>query len=78
MPETRMNTASPCCSGSLCIWPFQFTLGNGMEEVVGSIPTRSTKFGPDVGRFEALRRQRAPACRGGRRFDPDQVHQAIQ
>ena len=42
-PETRMNTASPCRSGSLRICPFQFTLGNGMEEVVGSIPTRSTK-----------------------------------
>jgi hypothetical protein len=40
--ENRMNTASPCRFGSLCIWPSRFTLGNGMEEVVGSIPTRST------------------------------------
>ena len=37
-----MNTAVSCRSVSLCILPSQFTLGNGMEEVVGSIPTRST------------------------------------
>ena len=39
---------------------------HGMEEVVGSIPTRSTN---------RQIKERVPACRGGRRFDPDQVHQ---
>ncbi len=44
MLETRMNTASPCHSGLLCVSPSQFTLGNGMEEVIGSIPIRSTNL----------------------------------
>jgi hypothetical protein len=43
MPETRMNTACLCRSVSLYVWPSQFALGNGMEEVAGSIPARSTK-----------------------------------
>jgi hypothetical protein len=38
---------------------------HGMEEVVGSIPTRSTKFPATF---------RVPACREGRGCDPDQVH----
>jgi len=37
-----MNTASSCRSLSLAISPSQFVEGNGMEEVVGSIPTRFT------------------------------------
>jgi hypothetical protein len=40
--ETRMNTAFLCRSISVCVCPSRFALGNGMEEVVGSIPTRST------------------------------------
>jgi ABC-type transport system involved in Fe-S cluster assembly fused permease/ATPase subunit len=44
MPETSMNTAFPCRCESLLICPYSFALGNGMEEVVGSIPTRSTIF----------------------------------
>jgi hypothetical protein len=31
-----------CLSVSLPIYPYSFALENGMEEVVGSIPTRST------------------------------------
>src|SRR5215469_7923724 len=42
MRETRMNTAPSCLLLSLGILPLQFVEGNGMEEVVGSIPTRST------------------------------------
>jgi hypothetical protein len=41
--ETTMNTASQHRSVSLAVWTLQFVEGNGMEEVVGSIPTRSTK-----------------------------------
>jgi hypothetical protein len=37
-PETRMNTASLCRLVSLSICPCSFGLGNGMEEVIGSIP----------------------------------------
>ena len=43
MPEIRMNTASLCRSQFRRVAPSQFILRNGMEEVVGSIPTRSTK-----------------------------------
>src|SRR5437879_2469468 len=43
-----------------------------MEEVVGSIPTRCTKIS-----FARMRAERVPACREGRRFDPDQVHQFL-
>ncbi len=43
MLETRMNTASLCSFVFLYVCLYSFTLGNGMEEVVGSIPTRSTK-----------------------------------
>jgi hypothetical protein len=42
MPETRMKTAFPCRCVSLLICPCAFALGNGMEEVIGSIPIRST------------------------------------
>ena len=41
MPETRMNRAS-LRFVSLAICPYSFTLRNGMEEVIGSIPIRST------------------------------------
>ena len=44
MPETRMNTASQCRSHFVSVAPSEFALRNGMEEVVGSIPTRSTKL----------------------------------
>ncbi len=44
MRETRMNTAFLCRSISLCVCSSRFTLGNGMEEAVGSIPTRSTNY----------------------------------
>ena len=44
MRQTSMNTASPYPSPSLGILPQQFVEGNGMEEVVGSIPTRSIIF----------------------------------
>ena len=40
--KPRMNTALQCRSLSFAIWPQQCVEGNGMEEVVGSIPTRST------------------------------------
>jgi hypothetical protein len=42
--KTRKNTAFLYHSVSLLICPYSFALGNGMEEVVGSIPTRSTKL----------------------------------
>ena len=42
MHQTRMKTAAPYHLVSLYILPTQFVEGNGMEEVVGSIPTRST------------------------------------
>ena len=42
MLETRMNTVSHARLLSLAVAPLQFVEGNGMEEVVGSIPTRST------------------------------------
>ena len=41
--ETRMNTAFLCRFVFLCVCPYSFALGNGMEEVIGSIPIRSTK-----------------------------------
>ena len=37
-----MNTAPQCRSHLVCVAPSEFELRNGMEEVVGSIPTRST------------------------------------
>ena len=40
MPETRMNTAFLCRSVSLLICRYLFALGNGMEEVVGSMPNK--------------------------------------
>jgi hypothetical protein len=43
MHETRMSTTSLCRSVFLRLLLFSLNLGNGMEEVVGSIPTRSTK-----------------------------------
>jgi hypothetical protein len=33
---------------SLAVQPHRFVEGNGMEEVVGSIPTRSTIFFPSI------------------------------
>ena len=42
MRETRMNTAPQSSSLSFAVVALQFVEGNGMEEVVGSIPTRST------------------------------------
>ena len=44
MRETRMNTASLCRLVFLCVCLYSFTLGNGMEEVIGSIPIRSTNI----------------------------------
>ena len=41
MFETRMNTASLCRFEFLCVCLYSFALGNGMEEVIGSIPIRS-------------------------------------
>ena len=38
-----MNTAPQYLSRFLCVAPLQSKMRNGMEEVVGSIPTRSTK-----------------------------------
>jgi len=67
MRRTRMNTASPCRTLSLALGTLHFVQGNGMEEVVGSIPTRSTIF--TLSKLSAPRPRR-----GGRRFDPDQVH----
>src|ERR1019366_9197007 len=37
-----MNTAPQYHSGFFCVAPLQSKVRNGMEEVVGSIPTRST------------------------------------
>ena len=42
-PETRMNTALLYRYVSLLIFSRSFALGNGMVEVAGSIPARSTK-----------------------------------
>ena len=44
MRRTRMNTASCCHSRLVPVAPFQSKMRNGMEEVAGSIPTRSTMF----------------------------------
>src|SRR5271168_874846 len=43
MRQTRMNTAPQTHSSFFCVAPVQSKMRNGMEEVVGSIPTRSTK-----------------------------------
>jgi hypothetical protein len=42
----RMNTANQCHSGLLRLVSSENEMRNGMEEVVGSIPTRSTKSLP--------------------------------
>ena len=42
MRRTRMNTAPRYHSRFLPVAPLQSKMRNGMEEVVGSIPTRST------------------------------------
>ena len=42
--QTRMNTAPQYHSRFFRVAPFQSKMRNGMEEVVGSIPTRSTIF----------------------------------
>jgi hypothetical protein len=44
MLRTRMNTAPFYHSRSAGVARLQSKMRNGMEEVVGSIPTRSTKF----------------------------------
>jgi hypothetical protein len=46
---------------------------HGMEEVIGSIPIRST-IHFDVSGSNV---ERVPAGREGHRFDPDQVHQTV-
>ena len=46
MRRTRMNTAPQYRSRFACVVPLQFKMRNGMEEVVGSIPTRSTNKKP--------------------------------
>jgi hypothetical protein len=38
-----MNPAFLCRLVSFALYPYSFTLRNGMEEVIGSIPIRSTK-----------------------------------
>jgi len=43
MRRTRMHAALVCHSHSAVVVPLQSKMRNGMEEVVGSIPTRSTK-----------------------------------
>ena len=43
MRRTRMNTAPLYLSHFPCVAPLQSKMRNGMEEVVGSNPTRSTK-----------------------------------
>jgi hypothetical protein len=43
MRQTGINISTPCRSLSLYLETFYLVEGNGMEEVVGSIPTRSTK-----------------------------------
>ena len=43
MPESSVNIVLPHRFFSLAVAPSQSVEGNGMEEVVGSIPTRSTK-----------------------------------
>src|ERR1700685_3972397 len=48
MRRTTMNTASPYRSGLPCAAPLQSKMRNGMEEVVGSNPTRSTKSYPQL------------------------------
>jgi len=48
MPRTRMNTAPCYRSDSALVVPLQTKMRNGMEEVVGSIPTRSTNFSPKI------------------------------
>ena len=42
-----MNTAPQCLSRFVYVAPLQSQMRNGMEEVVGSIPTRSTKLPND-------------------------------
>jgi hypothetical protein len=42
--QTRMNTAPQYHSRFSRVAPLQSKMRNGKEEVVGSIPTRSTKF----------------------------------
>jgi hypothetical protein len=37
-----MDAAFLCRVVSLALYPYSFTLRNGMEEVIGSIPIRST------------------------------------
>ncbi len=37
-----MDAAFLCRFVSLALYPYSFTLRNGMEEVTGSIPVRST------------------------------------
>ena len=44
MRESRMNTAPEYHSWFVGVSSFQSEMRNGMEEVVGSIPTRSTKI----------------------------------
>jgi len=43
MRERRMNTTPECQLRFACLASPQSKMRNGMEEVVGSIPTRSTK-----------------------------------
>ncbi len=40
--KPRMDAAFLCRVVSLALYPYSFTLRNGMEEVIGSIPIRST------------------------------------
>jgi hypothetical protein len=44
MRRTCMNTASRCHSRFAPVAPFHSKMRNGLEQVAGSIPTRSTIF----------------------------------
>ena len=65
--EVRMNTACSCRSVSLPFAPSQFVLGNGMEEVIGSIPIRSTiKSSPKPMAYHRSSRIVTPCVETGR------------
>ncbi len=53
MRRTRMNTAPRCQSHFALVARLHSKMRNGMEEVIGSMPTRSTKF--SSGQFSSLR-----------------------
>ena len=76
--KPRMDAAFLCRFVSPALYPYSFTLRNGMEEVIGSIPIRSTKYS------QQLRQNRAPRakrwcvglrlCAGSRRLFLSRSH----